>query len=191
MLRNAWNYVGIHANTRTYADSFLPSTIQAWNNLPDLIRPADTLATFKHILTQDTPKVAKYYFCDDRFNQVLHTRLQTECSSLNQHLHKRNLVGNPYCICGEVESNTHYLLTCPRYTRMCDEMVTSISQITNLTITTDVLTITTDVLTITTDVLTITTVVLLFGTDEVSDEINTTIFKAVQKYIKTSKRFAN
>ena len=169
-LRNAGNYVGIHANTRTYADSFLPSTIQAWNNLPDSIRSADTLATFKHLLTQDTPKVPKYYFCGDRFFQVLHTRLRTECSSLNQHLHKRNLVGNPYCICGEVESNTHYLWPGPRYTLMRDEMVTSISQITNLTITTDV---------------------LLFGTDEVSDEVNTTIFEAVQKFIKTSKRFAN
>ena len=168
-LRNAGNYVGIHVNTRTYADSFLPSTIQAWNNIPDSVRSADTLATFKHLLTQDTPKVPKYYFCGDRFNQVLHTRLRTECSSLNQHLHKRNLVCNPYYICGEVESNTHYLLTCPRYTRMRDEMVTSISQITNLSITTDV---------------------LLFGTDEVSDEVNTTIVMAVQKYIKTSKRFA-
>ena len=165
-LRNAENYVGIHANTRTYADSFLPSTIQAWNNLPDSIRSSDTLATFKHLLTQDTPKVPKYYFCGDRFYQVLHTRLRTECSSLNQHLHKRNLVGNPYCICGEVESNTHYLLTCPRYTHMRDEMVTSISQITNLTITTDV---------------------LLFGTDEVSDEVNTTLFEAVQKFKKNFK----
>ena len=58
-LRNAGNYVGIHANTRTYADSFLPSAIQAWNNLPDSIRSANTLATFKHLLTQDTPKVPK------------------------------------------------------------------------------------------------------------------------------------
>ena len=39
--------------------------------------------------------------------------------------------------------------------------------------------------------LTITTDVLLFGTNEVSDEVNTTIFEAVQKFIKTSKRSAN
>ena len=91
-LRNAGNYVGSHANMCTYADSFLQSTIQAWNNLPDSVRYADTLATFKHLLTLDTPKVLIYYFCGDRFKQVLHTRLQTECSSLNQHLHKRNLV---------------------------------------------------------------------------------------------------
>ena len=125
-LRTAVHYVGIYVSTRTYADSFLPLTIQAWNNLPDSIRSADILAAFKHLLTLDTPKVPKYYFCGNRFNQVLHTRLQTEISSLNHHLYKRNLVGNPYCICGEVESNTHYLLTCPHYTRMRDEMVTSI-----------------------------------------------------------------
>ena len=28
-LRNAENYVGIHANTRAYAESFIPSTLQA------------------------------------------------------------------------------------------------------------------------------------------------------------------
>ena len=41
------NYVGIHANTRAYAESFLPSTLQAWNNLPEAARSADTLAAFK------------------------------------------------------------------------------------------------------------------------------------------------
>ena len=60
-LRNAENYVGIHANTRAYAESFLPSTLQAWNNLPGAVRSADTLASFKDHLTLDTPKVAKYY----------------------------------------------------------------------------------------------------------------------------------
>ena len=36
----------------------------------------------------------------------------------------------------------------------------------------------------------LTTDVLLFGTDAVSEEVNTFIFKAVQKYIKLSKRFS-
>ena len=102
-------------------------------------------------------------FPDHTHLLFLHARLRTECGSLNQHLHKRKLVCNLYCICGEVESNNHYLLTCPRYTRMHYEMVTSIIQITNRTIKTDV---------------------LLFGTNEVSDKVYTTIFMAVQKYIK-------
>ena len=36
-LGNAENYVGIHANTRAYAESFLPSTLQAWKNLPEAV----------------------------------------------------------------------------------------------------------------------------------------------------------
>ena len=35
----------------------------------------------------------------------------------------------------------------------------------------------------------LTTDVLFFGTDAVSEEVNTFNFKAVQKYIKLSKRF--
>ena len=168
-LRNADNYVGIHANTRAYAESFLPSTLQAWNNLPEAVRSADTLAAFKHLLTLDTPKVPTYYDCGDRLDQILHTRLRTECSSLNQHLFRRNLVQNPYCLCGKVEDNKHFLLTCPRYNQMRAEMFLSIQRKTNVELTIDV---------------------LLFGTDAVSEEVNTSIFIAVQKYIKVSKRFS-
>ena len=53
---------------------------------------------------------------------------------------------------------------------MRDEMVTLINQVTNLVLTTGV---------------------LLFGTEDVLGEINVSISKAEQKYIKTAKRFAN
>ena len=138
-LRNADNYVGIHANTRAYAESFFPSTLQAWNNLPESVRPADTLAAFKHFLTLDTPKVPTYYDCGDRLDQILHTRLRTECNSLNQHLFRRNLVQNPYCLCGEFEDNKHFLLTCPRYNQMRAEMFLSLQRKSNVELTTDVL----------------------------------------------------
>ena len=154
-LQNAENYVGIYANTRAYADSFLPSTLQAWNNLPEAVRSADTLAAFKHVLTLDTPnpKVPTYYECGDRLDQISHTRLRTECSSLNQHLFRRNLVQNPYCLCGEIEDNKHFLLTFPRHNQMRAEMALSIQQKkTNVELTTDD---------------------LLLGTDAVSDEVNT------------------
>ena len=85
-LRNAKNYVGIRANTRAYAESFLPSILQAWNNLPAAVRSADTPAAFKHLLTLNTHKVPTYYDCGDRLDQISHTRLRTECSSLKQHL---------------------------------------------------------------------------------------------------------
>ena len=169
-LRNAENYVGIHANTRAYAESFLLSSLQAWINLPKAVRSADTLASFKHLLTPDTSKVPKYHYCGDRLEQILHTRLRTECRPLNQRLFRRNLVDNPYCTCGEVENSKHFHLACPRYNQMRGEIILSIRQIANVDLTTDV---------------------LLFGTEAVSDEINSSIFKAVQKYIKLSKRFCH
>ena len=63
-VRNALNYVGI-----------LPSTIQAWHTIPVSVRSAYTLASFKHLLTLDTPKVPKYYCCGNRLNQGVHIRL--------------------------------------------------------------------------------------------------------------------
>ena len=64
-LCNAENYAGIRANTRAYAETFLPSTLQAWNNLPEAVRSSDTLVSFKHLLTLDTPKENKSYYCGD------------------------------------------------------------------------------------------------------------------------------
>ena len=160
------NYVGIHANTRAYAESFLPSTLQAWNNLPEAVQSADTLAAFKHFLTLDTPKVPTYYDYGDRLDQILHTRLRTECSSLNQHLLRRNLVQNPYCLCGEIEDNKHFLLTCPRYNQMRAEIFLSIQQKSNVELITDV---------------------LLLGTDAVSEEVNTFISKQCRNILNSLK----
>ena len=41
-------------------------------------------------------------------------RLRLECSSLNQHLCRKNLVDSPNCSCGMIESSSHFLLSCAR-----------------------------------------------------------------------------
>ena len=61
-------------------------------------------------------------------DQGLHTCLKTDCSSLNQHLFRRNLVPNPYCSWDEIENNKHFLLACPRYNQMRGKMILSIRQ---------------------------------------------------------------
>lgn len=170
-LRNSENYVSVRAHTRTYADSFLPSTIKAWNNLPTSVKSANTLSAFKQRLIHATPTIPEYYYSGVRLDQILHTRLRTECSSLNQHLFKRNLVESPNCVCGEVESNEHFLLACPRYNLTRESMLSTIRNHTTL-------------------FANISTNVLLFGGRELSIQTNTIIFKAVQEYIKKTKRFA-
>ena len=170
-LRSSENYLSVHANTRTYADSFLPSTVKAWNNLPTSIKSANTLTAFKQQLTNATPAIPEYYNSGVRLDQILHTRLRTECSSLNQHLFKRNLVESPNCVCGETESNEHFLLECPRYNLIRKNLLSTIRNCTTL-------------------LANVSTDLLLFGDRELSVQNNTTIFKAVHEYIKKSKRFA-
>ena len=108
-LRNADNYQQVHANSRLYFDSFLPSTIREWNNLPPNVKSAQTLTSFKYKFERNIPKIPKYYYFGDRGNQILHTRLRTECSTLKFHLYRRNLIPEPYCTCGAVENTSHFL----------------------------------------------------------------------------------
>ena len=54
---NVENYVDIYTDTRAHAKSILHSALTAWNNLPEAVRSAETLTSFKQLLTLDTPKV--------------------------------------------------------------------------------------------------------------------------------------
>ena len=58
-LRNAQNYQTIRARTNQYRDSFLPSTLHLWNNLPLEARQSNTLNSFKLFL-----KKTSYQFLD-------------------------------------------------------------------------------------------------------------------------------
>ena len=170
-LRSSENYLSVHANTRTHADYFLPSTVKAWNNLPISIKSANTLTAFKQQLTNATPAIPEYYYTGGRLDQIIHTRLRTKCSSLNQHLFKRNLVENPSCACGEIESNEHFLLECPRNNFIRKNLLNTIRNCTTL-------------------LANVSTDLLLCGDRVPFVQNNTTIFIAVQEYTKKSKRFA-
>ena len=151
-LRNADNYQQVHATSRLYFDLFIPSTIREWNNLP-----ADVKSD------RDTPKIPKYYFFGDGFNQILHTRLRTECSTLKFHLYRRNLIPEPYCSSGAVENTSHFLFICPKFNAVRRELVHTVSNYVEPS-----------------------EAVLLFGDDILSNEV---IFRAVHKYIHQTKRF--
>ena len=105
-IRNADNYQQVHANSRLYFDSFLPTTIREWNNLPADVKSAQTLTSFKYKFERNTAKISKYYFFGDRRNQILHTKLRTECCTLKCHLYRRNLIPEPYCTCGAVQNTS-------------------------------------------------------------------------------------
>ena len=90
-LRNSNNIQNIPARTKYYYESFLPSTIRIWNELPLDTRNAESIISFKRKLNQGNVAVPKYYYTNNRKLQILHTRLRTNCSSLNHDLFEKKL----------------------------------------------------------------------------------------------------
>jgi hypothetical protein len=68
-----------------------------------------------------------HYYTGSRLGQILHSRLRMQCSSLNQHLYRKNIVDSPNCICGSTQSTTHYLFHYLRYTAQRQMYINSIN----------------------------------------------------------------
>ena len=85
-LRNSDNIQTIRARTNLFFNSFLPSTIRAWNNLSEDIRNANTVTAFKYRLNRNRQIPPKYFNAGSGIGQILHAQLRMECSSLNSHL---------------------------------------------------------------------------------------------------------
>ena len=113
-----------------YYKSFLPSTIRLWNDLSPETRDALTLTSFKYQMNKNIQKPPRYFTVGFRFAQIQHIRLRTSCSSLNHHLFSKNIINDPYCQCGSVETTKHYLFECQRYSQLHvrQEMLNEISK---------------------------------------------------------------
>ncbi len=75
-LRNAGNFQVPRARTSLYSNSFLPSVVRAFNELPESSKQADSVASFKHKLSNRT-SVPKHFFFGNRKLKLLLTRLRT------------------------------------------------------------------------------------------------------------------
>ena len=120
-LRNSEDFAIPVTSTATYqlTNLFLPTTLRDWNVLigPDT-QNAPILNSFKHTLRNNQSLVPKYFdtLHVSRIAQILHNRIRLECSSLNSHLFKKNLIDNQLCLCGSIETSSHFFFSCPRYT---------------------------------------------------------------------------
>ena len=103
-LRNSDDYLTIRNSSQLYFNSFLPSVIREWNALPQACRDAISLESFKRSLNIKPTRKPPYYFIGDRYSQLNHVRLRTNCSALKEHLFAKNIVADPYCFCGAVKN---------------------------------------------------------------------------------------
>ena len=166
-LRNANNIQLIHSRTTLYYNSFLPSSIRLWNDLPSDIRNNASINSFKTYLNRNTLPANPLFFYGDRKSQILHTRLRLKCSSLNNHLFLKNIVDSPNCVCGENETNHHYLFECPLYNHIRLTLFDKLRQIPS----------------------SVCLQTLLFGDHSQSLSDNKRVFEAVHSFIIASKRF--
>ena len=101
-LRNSNDIQTLHANTNLFYNSFFPSAIRAWNALLEDVKLAPSVASFKYRLNRDIKKPPRYFNAGTRIGQILQARMRMECSSLNSHLYRKNIVPDPSCQCGTV-----------------------------------------------------------------------------------------
>lgn len=165
-LRNADDFSIPVSRTVTYSTSFIPSTVKDWNALGQYIKDTSTLNSFKFKLKPPCMPIPKYLntIQVSRKGQILHSRLRLECSSLNYHLFKKNLVNNPRCSCGSTETTSHFLFTCPKYNMQRQQHLLVLPHQLTLSL-------------------------LLNGDPNEPDTVNNIIFKHVQWYILATKRF--
>ena len=130
-LRNAHNYQTIRARTNQYRDSFLPSTLHLWYNLPLEARQSKYSKLFQALSKKDTLPIPRYYYHGNRKPRILHSRLQTGCSALNLDLFTKNITDSPLCSCGSIENSQHYFFHCKNYQVIRHELLNSISLIQN------------------------------------------------------------
>ena len=102
--------------TELYTNSFIPSTTQLWNTLPQSIQTNPSISLLKKYLSTNDTMVPIYYYFGSRMEQVKHYRLRLAISDLNYDLFRRHLLEDPICSCGyTAETSEHFLLHCPLY----------------------------------------------------------------------------
>ena len=98
--------------------------------------------------------------------------MRNKCSALNADLYHANLILNSNCLCGHRnETAEHYLLHCNRFTVTRIIMLFGINKLNLIGIPVNI-------------------DLLFFGNETLSCDVNCSIFLAVQKYIKDTRRFS-
>ena len=161
-LCNAANLHTIRANSQLYYNSFLPSVIRDWNELPDNVCNSPSKMVFKRHFNSNITNQPNFFFAGKRLGQIHHARLRTKCSSLCEQLYSKNILDNPLCACAAIEDTNHFLLKCNRFSNQRQEMLDTVTHIHTPT---------------------------LYGSQELNEMQNQQIFTAVQNFILKSKRF--
>jgi len=101
--------------TETFRKSFIPSTVNLWNNLTQEERDLTELDNFKKKLKPES-SLNDLFLVGSRISNVKLAQLRMHCSKLNSHLHSLHVLDSPQCACGnDIEDIYHYFYDCPLF----------------------------------------------------------------------------
>ncbi len=119
-LRNIDDFSILNRRTAIFSNSFVPSAISLWNDLPESLRNLDTVDKFKlalkKVLYPENHDSPKFLFLGERKLTIIHARLRNNCSDLQSDLFRNHLSEDEKCRCGFIRENAdHFFFLCPLY----------------------------------------------------------------------------
>jgi ribosomal protein S17E len=77
--RNSSDYSLPKCRLELFNKSFIPDTVEKWNNLSTNTRDASSITSFKKHIQNSVDKPPRYFSFGKRFINVIHTRLRHNC----------------------------------------------------------------------------------------------------------------
>ena len=169
-LRNRNNLANVFTRTETSHRSCVPSSVSCWNSLQSDLREAETFLWFHHNLKDKilaVRKIPSYFMKGPRKLSVIHARIRNNCSDLKCDLFQNHLTDDTRCACGNTEENAlHFFHECENYANSRIVMFRQTRKYHPLSLNT-----------------------ILYGKSSLSDNDNSFLFQAVQKFIQDTGRF--
>ena len=170
-LRNSDNIQLPFTRIKHSYESFLPSSVRMWNNLPLEDRKCTSISKFKTSLKLNNDTAPLYFSSGKRNLNIIHTKLRYRSSQLNYDLFRIGLRDEPYCVCGHLcENSLHYFFECKMYYQQRQELMNKLDKIVMHRCILDIN-------------------LVLNGNADLTHIENETIFTSVQQYIQQTKRF--
>ena len=118
--------------TTSFQRSFIPATTRLWNTLPHSLRTQTSRKKFHEGGESlfGTPKPSIYHSFGSKLGNIYHTQIRTGSLPLNAHLYQNQKRFSPHCVCKHPsETLQHFLLSCPVYQQIRDDLFTQLSLI--------------------------------------------------------------
>ena len=179
-MRSHRDFDNPNRRTARYSNSFFPHCISEWENLGNEIKTLPSLSQFKTaLLSFIRPTKSSSFGINDIHGIKLLTKLRVDFSDLRSHRYSHNFnCVSPICSCfEEEENNSHFLLRCPRFSLVRNDLIGNISA----SIGSDISVFPADHL----------TDILLYGSNAFNEVTNKLILSETIKFIRKSKRFDN